>query len=298
MKIVILILIVTDFLLLSIGKIIFYYHVFKTISFKDLMERFKEAFPEKEATKPKVPWKDKSVFKKVLFILQYPFRWLFAVVVLGVMFGLAIVIGIGIPTAGIWGAFWIGSVANISWAISFLIVMNVFYLLGGLGLLTSAKTDKNSIKRVLIMDVTKLCMLLLVQYYFGFKYSIGIQNLIETPFYWNITMNNLLSILLPMVFYATVITNTFALVVRFKNIFTKDREKHSTIKLHQIMFIFISSCYLGILIITDIDFSFMTDLERTMYFETLEVVKWIVTSVFIPLFLYLLNNVKKSVETC
>ena len=38
----------------------------------------------------------------------------------------------------------------------------------------------------------------------------------------------------------------------------------------------------------------MNDLERSMYLQTLEVVKWIVTSVFIPLFLYTLSNLKKE----
>lgn len=30
----------------------------------------------------------------------------------------------------------------------------------------------------------------------------------------------------------------------------------------------------------------MNEIERTMYLQTLEVVKWVVTSVFIPLFIY------------
>lgn len=38
----------------------------------------------------------------------------------------------------------------------------------------------------------------------------------------------------------------------------------------------------------------MNDVERTMYLQTLEVIKWIVTSAFIPLFLYTLNNYKRT----
>ncbi len=97
-------------------------------------------------------------------------------------------------------------------------------------------------------------------------------------------LNNVLSIVIPMLFYALVITNIFALFIRFKNIFTKDVNKHRVIRLHQLLFIFIASCFFGILYITDIDLSFMSEVERTMYLQTLEVIKWIVTSAFIPLF--------------
>lgn len=38
----------------------------------------------------------------------------------------------------------------------------------------------------------------------------------------------------------------------------------------------------------------MNETERTMYLQTLEVVKWVVTSVFIPLFIYMLNNHKNA----
>ena len=38
----------------------------------------------------------------------------------------------------------------------------------------------------------------------------------------------------------------------------------------------------------------MNEIERTMYLQTLEVVKWVVTSVFIPLFIYMLNNHKNA----
>lgn len=83
-------------------------------------------------------------------------------------------------------------------------------------------------------------------------------------------------------------------MIRVNNLFTKNKEKQKIIRLHQLLFIFIASCFIGILYITDIDLGFMSDLERSMYFQTLEVVKWIVTSVFIPLFLYTLNNLKSK----
>lgn len=41
----------------------------------------------------------------------------------------------------------------------------------------------------------------------------------------------------------------------------------------------------------------MNDLERSMYLQTLEVVKWIVTSVFIPLFIYIATKFDISTRT-
>ncbi len=135
-------------------------------------------------------------------------------------------------------------------------------------------------------------MLSLLIFLAAFGYPLDVDSMIVIPFEWNITLNNLLSIVIPMLFYALLITNIFALVIHFKNIFTKDVNKHRIIRLHQLLFIFIASCFFRILYITDTDLSFMTELERTMYLQTLEVVKRIITSVFIPLFLYTLNNFK------
>ena len=121
-------------------------------------------------------------------------------------------------------------------------------------------------------------MLSLLIFLAAFGYPLDVDSMIVIPFEWNITLNNLLSIVIPMLFYALLITNIFALVIRFKNIFTKDVNKHRIIRLHQLLFIFIASCFFRILYITDTDLSFMTELERTMYLQTLEVVKRIITS--------------------
>lgn len=56
------------------------------------------------------------------------------------------------------------------------------------------------------------------------------------------------------------------------------------------MFIFVASCYIGILFITDINLSFMLDVERVSFFVTLNVVKWIITSVFVPLLIHIVSN--------
>ncbi len=174
--------------------------------------------------------------------------------------------------------------------------MRVINFLLGLGMLKLAKFDKERKQRILIMDAIQFTMLSLLIFLAAFGYALDVNSMIVIPFDWDITLNNLLSIIIPMVFYALLITNLFALVIRFKNIFTRDVKKHNVIRLHQLLFIFIASCFFGILYITDIDLSFMTELERTMYLQTLEVVKWIITSVFIPLFIYTLNNFKKSIN--
>jgi hypothetical protein len=209
--------------------------------------------------------------------------------------GLAIiVISIGIPTASIWGTILIAIYFELLYAILFLFAMRLINFLLGIGMLKIAKVDKKRTQRILIMDAIQFTMLSLLIFLATFGYPLDVNSMILIPFEWNITLNNLLSIVIPMLFYALLITNLFALTVRFKNIFTKDVNKHRIIRLHQLLFIFIASCFFGILYITDIDLSFMTELERTMYLHTLEVVKWIITSVFIPLFIYTLNNFKKT----
>jgi len=285
-----------DFSLLFIGKIIFYMRIYKVVSFKDFFSRINNALPEKKSEdKDKTKWKDKVWRKKIVSVLLFPFKLVIGLTVALFLIGLGLAIGLGIPTASIWGTIWLGSSVGMIWAVAFLIGLNSIYLFLGLWMLTASKVKIKSIKRVLIMDVIKFSMLLLTLYFVGFNFDLSIQNLTNTPYQWEVTLNNLASIFLPMIFYAILFTNIFALGVRFKNIFTKNRESHSIIRLHQIMFIFISACYIGILLIMDIDFSFMTESGRDLYFETLEVIKWIVTSVFIPLFIYTLNNFKKEI---
>jgi len=144
------------------------------------------------------------------------------------------------------------------------------------------------------MDAIQFSMLALLLYFAAFGYPIFVIDMVRIPFLWNITFNNILSILFPMFFFSIIVINLLAVAYRLKNAFTKNRNRHKLIRIHQLLFIFIASCYIGILYITDIDLSFMNDLERMMYLQTLEVAKWIITSVFIPLFLYTLNNFKKT----
>lgn len=294
METVLIIIIAIDFILLFVGKIVFYLKAFKVVNLRDLLNRVNEALPDlNKEGKERIKWKDKNWWRKILAILFLPFQVTFILFVSLFLIGLGLFVGVGIPTAGIWGTIWIGSSAGLSWAVIFLIIMNVIYFFSGLGMVKASRVDNKTIKKVLINDVIKFAMYSLALYYIGFDYNLSIQNLIQTPFGWNIVINNVVSIGIPMIFYALLFTNIFALGVRFKNIATKNPDRHSIIRLHQVLFIFISACFIGILIITDVDYSFMSVLERSMYFETLEVVKWIVTSVFIPLFLFTLSSHKK-----
>jgi hypothetical protein len=301
------ILISIDFMLLFIGKIIFYLHAFKVFSFKDFIQKIQSAVPDKNKKEEKEvdidddvledDGKKRNLLQKVghgfLKGLLFVPKLIGAIILIGL--GLAIiVISIGIPTASIWGTILIAIYFELLYAILFLFAMRLINFLLGIGMLKIAKVDKKRTQRILIMDAIQFTMLSLLIFLATFGYPLDVNSMILIPFEWNITLNNLLSIVIPMLFYALLITNLFALTVRFKNIFTKDVNKHRIIRLHQLLFIFIASCFFGILYITDIDLSFMTELERTMYLHTLEVVKWIITSVFIPLFIYTLNNFKKT----
>jgi uncharacterized membrane protein YozB (DUF420 family) len=301
------VLISIDFMLLFIGKIIFYLHAFKVFSFKDFIQKIQSAIPDKNKNEEQeedltdnaieVDEKKRHLLQKVwhsflqglLFILKLTG----AIVAIGL--GLAIiVISIGIPTASIWGTILIAIYFELLYAVLFLFATRLINFFLGLWMLKLAKVDKKRTQRILIMDAIQFSMICLLIFLAAYGYPLDVYSMIVIPFEWNITLNNLLSIVIPMLFYALLITNIFALIIRFKNIITKDVNKHRIIRLHQLLFIFISSCFFGILYITDINLSFMTDLERTMYLQTLEVVKWIITSVFIPLFIYTLNNFKKT----
>ncbi len=301
------VLISIDFMLLFIGKIIFYLHAFKVFSFKDFIQKIQSAVPDKNKKEEKEvdidddvledDGKKRNLLQKVghsfLKGLLFVPKLIGAIILIGL--GLAIiVISIGIPTASIWGTILIAIYFELLYAILFLFAMRLINFLLGLGMLKLAKVDKKRTQRILIMDAIQFTMLSLLIFLAAFGYPLDVYSMIVIPFEWDITLNNLLSIVIPMLFYALLITNLFALTVRFKNIFTKDVNKHRIIRLHQLLFIFIASCFFGILYITDIDLSFMTELERAMYLQTLEVVKWIITSVFIPLFIYTLNNFKKT----
>lgn len=301
------VLISIDFMLLSIGKIIFYLHAFKVFSFKDFIQIIQNAVPDKNKKEEQieditdnvieVDGKKRNFLQKIwhglLQGLIFIFKLIGAIILIGLGLVL-IVLSIGIPTASIWGTILIAIYFELLFAVLFLFAMRLINFLLGLGMLKLAKVDKKRTQRVLIMDAIQFSMLSLLIFLAAFGYPLDVYSMIVIPFEWNITINNLLSIIIPMLFYALLITNIFALVIRFKNILTKDINKHRIIRLHQLLFIFIASCFFGILYITDIDLSFMTVLERTMYLQTLEVVKWIITSVFIPLFIYTLNNFKKT----
>lgn len=257
----------------------------------------KEELDELDENPSSVELKKRNVLQKVGYGLKVSILFMLKLIGSLILIGIGLIIIIlivGIPTASMWGTILIAVYYNLLYAVLFLFVMRIINFLLGLWMLKLAKVDKKRQQRILIMDAIQFTMLSLLIFIAAFGYPLDVNSMIVIPFEWDIVPNNLFSIIIPMVFYALLITNIFALCIRFKNILTKDVNNHRIIRLHQLLFIFIASCFLGILYITDIDLSFMSELERNMYFETLEVVKWILTSVFIPLFLYTLNNFKKS----
>ena len=240
------ILISIDFMLLFIGKIIFYLHAFKVFSFKDFIQKIQSAVPDKNKKEEKEvdidddvledDGKKRNLLQKVghgfLKGLLFVPKLIGAIILIGL--GLAIiVISIGIPTASIWGTILIAIYFELLYAILFLFAMRLINFLLGIGMLKIAKVDKKRTQRILIMDAIQFTMLSLLIFLAAFGYPLDVYSMIVIPFEWDITLNNLLSIVIPMLFYALLITNLFALTVRFKNIFTKDVNKHRIIRLHR-----------------------------------------------------------------
>lgn len=221
------------------------------------------------------------------------FKWGIALAIVSIIIAFLLVI-IGIATASIWGTILLAIYTDFVYASVFLIGINLVFFLLAYGLYKAMKIDKSITQRALIMDTMLFSMLVILLYFAAFGYPINVNDIIEIPFKWDIVLNNLASILLPMLFFSIITINSLSVIIRIRNMMTKNRKKHKFIRIHQLLFIFITSCFIGIVYLTDIDLSFMNDLERSMYLQTLEVVKWIVTSAFIPMFLYTLNNYKKA----
>ena len=300
------VLISIDFLLLTYGKIRFYVKAFKVLKFKDLAGKFKnnspsvqqeKDIPDIEDGKEQIDEKHKTLPLRIIFwilkALLFVLKLIGALVLMVIAIGIVIII-IGFATSSIWGTILLALYKSSVYAVLFLLGINTLYFLAGLWMHKKVRVTKKQTQKVLIMDAIQFSMLALLLYLAAFGYPIVVDSLIIIPFQWDIVLNNFVSIILPMLFYALIITNVFALIIRFRNMMIKDREKHKIIRLHQLLFIFIASCFFGIIYLTDIDFGFMSELERNMYLQTLEIVKWIITSAFIPLFLYSLNNYKKA----
>lgn len=297
------VLISLDLILLTYGKYKFYYSAIKkTIEItKEKRKKKLESEPLIDLTTNEIQdieiiqvdtERKKGWIKKTrLFVLKWA-----AIIIVSILVLAVFLITIGITTASIWGTILLAIYKSFIYAASFLIGIKLFFFLLGLGTHKLFKVDKSVTQRVLIMDTIQFSMLTLLLYFAAFGFPINVIDMVKTPYEWNITFNNFVSIMVPMFFFSMIIVNILALVYRLKNIMTKDRDKHKLIRLHQLLFIFIASCYVGILYITDIKLDFMNELELTMYLETLEVVKWMLTSVFIPLFIYTLNQFNKGVK--
>lgn len=295
-----------DLILLTYGKFRFYY-----VAIKKMISTLQENLKKQRESKPEVSdilnvehqeenvvqesiKKNDSWIKKIL-----AFSLKVLVFIIGVSFALVIfLITIGITTSSIWGTILLAIYTNFIYAAVYLIGIKLFFFLVGFGTHKVFKVDKSVTQRVLIMDTIQFSMLALLLYFAAFGFPIQVLDMVIIPYTWGISFNNLASIMVPMIFFSLIVVNVLAVTYRIKNVFTKNRNKHKLFRLHQLLFIFIASCFLGILYITDINLSFMDEVRRTMYLQTLEVVKWIITSVFIPLFMFTLNNFKisKSIE--
>ncbi|MCF7930488.1 MAG: hypothetical protein K9L02_03145 [Acholeplasmataceae bacterium] len=297
------VLISLDLILLTYGKYKFYYSALKkTIEItKEKRKKKLESQPlidlttneiqEIEIIQVDTESKKGWIKKTFSFVLKWA-----AIIIVSILVLAIILITIGLTTASIWGTILLAIYKSFIYAASFLIGIKLFFFLLGLGTHKLFKVDKSVTQRVLIMDTIQFSMLAILLYFAAFGFPLQVTDMVTIPFDWNITFNNFASIMVPMVFFSLIIVNVLSLAYRLKNIITKDREKHKLIRLHQLLFIFIAACYVGILYITDIELDFMSELELTMYLETLEVVKWMITSVFIPLFIYTLNQFNKGVK--
>lgn len=235
----------------------------------------------------------KEILQPTRKVIKFLLKWILVIIVVVIVLALVLLI-FGIITSKIWVTILLAINTNFVYAAIFLIGIETVFFFLGYGTHKALSIDSTVTKRALIMDTMNFSMLTILLYFAAFGYPLNVVDIVQTPFQWNIVFNNLVSILLPMIFFSIIIINLFSVMIRVNNLFTKNKEKQKIIRLHQLLFIFIASCFIGILYITDIDLGFMSDLERSMYFQTLEVVKWIVTSVFIPLFLYTLNNLKSK----
>lgn len=295
------VLISLDLILLTYGKYKFYYSAIKKtieitkekrkkkLESKSLIDLPINEDQDAEIIQADTVSKKSWIKKAVLFVLKCLVIIIVSILVLAV-----ILITIGLTTASIWGTILLAIYRSFIYAATFLIGIKLFFFLLGLGTHKLFKIDKSVTQRVLIMDTIQFSMLALLLYFAAFGFPINVIDMVKIPYEWNITFNNFVSIMVPMVFFSIIIVNILAIAYRLKNIRTKDRDKHKLLRLHQLLFIFIASCYIGILYITDLELGFMSELELTMYLETLEVIKWLVMSVFIPLFIYAINNYKKS----
>jgi len=235
----------------------------------------------------------KGILQLIKSMITFLLKWLLVIIVVVLVLAIVLLI-FGVITSKIWVTILLAINTNFVYAAIFLIGIETVFFFMGYGTHKALNIDSSVTKRALIMDAMQFSMLSILLYFAAFGYPLNIIDIVQVPFQWDIVFNNLASILLPMIFFSIIIINLLTVMIRVNNMFTKDRDKHKLIRLHQLLFIFIASCFIGILYITDIDLSFMSNLEKSMYIQTLEVVKWIVTSVFIPLFIFALNNFKKA----
>ena len=217
-------------LLLSYGKVKVYY-VFIVNFVKNLKEsKEKSNNPMKlietdENDKTDITDEvNKGLFQKIKRVVFNIIKVLLLLIVASLLFAVAIAI-FGVVTSKVWVTILLAIYTNFVYTASFLIAINLLFFLIGLGIHKKMKIDDRVTKRALIMDTMQFSMLSLLLYFAAFGYPINIVDIVQVPFHWNITFNNLASILLPTLFFSLITVNILSIVVRMKNIFTKDIDK-------------------------------------------------------------------------
>lgn len=76
--------------------------------------------------------------------------------------------------------------------------------------------DSSVTKRALIMDTMQFSMLSILLYFEAFGYPLNVLDIVQVPFQWDIVLNNLVSILLPMIFspLSLLIYSWYNLIIR------------------------------------------------------------------------------------
>ena len=106
----------------------------------------------------------------------------------------------GIITSKIWVTILLAINTNFVYAAIFLIGIETVFFFMGYGPHKALSIDSSVTKRALIMDTMQFSMLSILLYFEAFGYPLNVLDIVQVPFQWDIVLNNLVSILLPMIF--------------------------------------------------------------------------------------------------
>jgi hypothetical protein len=192
----------------------------------------------------------KGILELTKKVIKFLLKCILIIIVVVIVLALVLLI-FGIITSKIWVTILLAINANFVYAAIFLIGIETVLFFIGYGTHKALGIESSVTKRALIMDTMQFSMLSILLYFAAFGYPLNVVDIVQVPFQWDIVFNNLASILLPMIFFSIIIINLLSVMIRVNNMLTKDRDKHKLIRLHQLLFIFIASCFIGILYIMD-----------------------------------------------